>query len=309
MEWETSLTKYSKYQAAAGLSERTIAGRDELLRNLISFSKVRRPQLITTEDLLDFLNRPHYRTGGPLSPGTKQVERSYLQNWTRWMHQSGYIAYDPGSRLPRVKVPRRQARPLSIEHINALMNSDIRQATRDKVTILANTGLRIGEVVRIRKSDYDWHTNSFHSSRKGGLIQTIHANSAVQEVAQRKAKERSEWWFPSPYTSSQFPNGGGHVLMKSASTAISKAMRRIGITDTRLTTHSLRHFYACILLAQGTQLHVVQQLLGHASLATTQLYIQVGEEELKQAVSQLPTIGQRIPDSHNTDSRNQLLTA
>ena len=181
-------------------------------------------------------------------------------------------------------------------HIQALLECGIRQRTRDYITILSNTGLRIGEVVKIKHTDYDWHTDSFHSVRKGGFVQTIHAREAVRKIIARGADNGSEWLFPTSYRNSQFPQGGGHVLMKSASDSISRAMRRIGINDKRITTHSIRHFYACILLAQGVPVHIVQQLMGHASLATTQLYIKINDNEVREAQNLLPYIGEGMTE-------------
>lgn len=124
---------------------------------------------------------------------------------------------------------------------------------------------------------YHWTTHTIAVVRKGGFRQTLHANEAVQEVAARRANLCSKWWFPAPHSNSAFPEGDGHIHMRSASDTTSRAMRRIGILDRKITTHSIRHFYATLLLAQGTPLHIVQKAMGHASLATTQLYIQVDE--------------------------------
>lgn len=293
MTWEELLDRYKSYQVAAGLSPRTIHQRQSVILGLAKLSKSR-PQLITAEDMIAYLNRPHARTGGPLSPGTKQTERSYIQCWSQWMVDQGYLAYDPAARLPKVKVPRRLARPINMIHVERLYESGIRQNTRDYITVLANTGLRIGEVVAIESKMYDWSTNTFSVIRKGGFRQTIYANPAVQEVAARRNEIGSQWWFPSEYSNSQFPKGDGHVLMKSASDTICRAMRRIGIADPRITTHSIRHFYACMLIARNSPIHIVQEVLGHASLSTTQLYLQVQEEAVISAVNNVPYIGDNM---------------
>src|SRR5690606_4346278 len=104
----------------------------------------------------------------------------------------------------------------------------------------------------------------------------------------------SGWWFPSPYPNREFPDGGGHILMKSASDAVAHAIRRAGITDPRLTGHSLRHLFATQLLREGVPIRVVQEALGHASLATTQLYTEVTEDELQEGVDRLPPIPIRV---------------
>lgn len=303
MNWEENLDRFACYQRAAGLSERTIKSRAEVLGMLAARSQ-RRPQLVDHVDMVDHLNRQHARTGGKLSPGTKQVERSYLQVWGRWMVLEGYLAHNPSDRLPKVRVPRRMARPLRIQHIEALLESGIRQSTQDQIGIAATTGLRIGEVVRIHGRDYDPRTQTLRAVRKGGITHYLLLPELALDIANRMP--RNGWWFPSPYSSRQFPDGGGHILMKSASTKITLALRRTGINDTRITAHSLRHYFACSLIANEVPLHVVQELMGHASIATTQLYLEVSDTEVHDAVSKVPYIGRRVtPQSGNS----QLLVA
>lgn len=87
-----------------------------------------------------------------------------------------------------------------------------------------------------------------------------------------------------------FPNGGGHILMASASDRVSKAIRAAGITDPRITGHSLRHYAATEMIRRGASLRAVQEFLGHASLATTQLYAEVTLDDMREANSVLPSI-------------------
>lgn len=290
MTWDHILAHFAAHQHAAGLSERTIAGREAVLRMLADRSG-RGPRQVELVDLLEHLGRPHARSGGQLSPGTKQVERSYLQTWGKWMVDEGYLAHSPAARLPRVKVPRRRPRPLRMEHIDLMLESGAYRRTREIITIAALTGLRVGEVVKIRGEDVDMISGTIRSNRKGGLDHLVWMPADVRAIAE--TKPTSGWWFPSPYRNEQFPDGGGHILMKSASSRISRVLRRAGIKDPRITGHSLRHFYATTLLREGVKVRVVQEMLGHASLATTQLYLEVTDDEMAAAAQGLPRIDPR----------------
>lgn len=289
MTWDQVRHRFAVHQRAAGLADRTIKSRDELLEKLARFTEVA-PVHITKWDLEEFLGRPNHRTGKPLSPGTKQVERSYLKTVFAWLMDEGVRASDPAVRLPRVKVPRRKPRPLRLEHIDLMLDSGAYQSTRDMITIAACTGLRVGEVVKIHDDDIDWVTNTIRSTRKGGLEHVVHMPPAVVEIAQRRRGRG--WWFPSTYKNSEFPDGGGHILMKSASTRISIILRKVGI-PAPITGHSLRHFYATTLLREGAPIRVVQEMMGHASLATTQLYAEVTDEEMSDASQLIPDIAPR----------------
>lgn len=292
IEWTFMLARFRAFQIAAGLGERTIESRETMLTTLAERTQ-KLPSEIEYDDLVEFLGRPHARKGGPLAPGTKQVERSYLQVWGRWAVDEGYLTVDPARRLPKVRMPRREARPLELVHIAAMLNQPtLWQSTLDMITIGANTGLRVSEIAAIHGSDFDPYTGTIRSIRKGGITHYVQCPPAVLEIAQRMPPDG--WWFPSGYRNKLFPDGGGHILGKSASTRICTVMRRVGITDPKLTAHSLRHFYCCLLIAQGVPLHVVQEMMGHASLATTQLYMRVTQHELDQAVATIPTIGPSV---------------
>lgn len=287
--WNDVRSAWAAEQRAAGLSHRTIEGRDAVLALLERTGRT--PLNISKADLVMVLNRPNARTGEPLSPGTKQVERSYIQTFTRWLLEEGYRDEDPGARLRKVKVPRRRPRPVTESHIEQMLDHGY-QSTRDMIVIGALTGLRMSEIVKMHTDDIDWTTNTIRSIRKGGLHHVVHMPHAVQEIMRRRGDERG-WIFPSPYANRQFPEGGGHVLMKSASTSVSRVLRAAGILDPKITGHSLRHYYATTLLRRGVNVRVVQEMMGHASLATTQIYMEVTDEEQSAAASAMPFISSR----------------
>lgn len=298
MDWDENIRAFELHQRAANMADRTIEGRSATLRMLASRCP-RGPLHVEKIDMLELLARPHARTGEPLSAGTKQVERSTLQVWGKWMLDEGIRAFDPAARLPKVRVPRRRPRPLKLDHIDLMLDGGAYRRTREIITIAALTGLRIGEIVRIRGEDVDWISGSIRSTRKGGLEHVVWMQDDVRQIAHGKPREG--WWFPSPYKNSRFPDGGGHVLMKSASDGISRLMRRVGIVDPRITGHSLRHFHATTLLREGAPIRVVQEMLGHASLATTQLYAEVTDDDMASAIQMLPRIGPRATTNRGSE--------
>lgn len=288
MEWDETLNRFRTFQQSAGLGHRTIESREAVLRALASHS-AQTPARLAFDHLTAFLTRPHAYTGAALAPGTKQVERSYLQVWSKWALAENIISTDIATRLPRVKVPRRRGRPVVQAHVEAMLKIDsLWQTTLDMIAIAVNIGLRVNEIVSIHGHDYDPHSQRLRIVRKGGFIQYVRCNRAVVEIAERLPADG--WWFASPYPNKLFPEGGGHILPKSASARMIVTMRRVGIKDPRLTGHSLRHFYCCLQLRIGTPIHVVQELMGHASLATTQMYIQVTDEEVNTAAALTPYI-------------------
>lgn len=287
MDWELTLSDYATHQRAARLSEKTIRNREECLR-IVARTSRRGPDEVTLLDLERTLARRHPRTGLPLAAGTVQSERSYMQSFFRWMKKQKLRKDNPAKDLPKVKVPRRKPRPLRLDQIEDVLNSGIYSRTRDIILIAAFTGLRLGEVVKIRGEEVDLADMTIRSIRKGDLDWQGTLNDELLSIAVRYP--RSGWWFPSPYPNALFPNGDGHILMASASDRVSKAIRAAGITDRRITGHSLRHYAATEMLRRGAHIRAVQEFLGHASLATTQLYAEVTLEDMRVANDTLPPI-------------------
>lgn len=282
--WEVILSRFEVYQRAGNISPKTVQNREECYRMLAARTR-RDPLDVTQDDLLSLLARNHARTGKPIAAGTKAAERSYLKALFRWLNEEGYRDDDPSARLPKVKIPRSQPRPFRAAQIDAILDGGIYRRTRDIIMIAAMTGLRIGEVVKIRGEDVDLDAMMISSLRKGGFEHRVPLHPDLLPLA--LSYPRQGWWFPSPYTNEKFPNGGGHILMASASDRISKAIRAAGITDHKITAHSLRHFYASQMLQNGANIRVVQENLGHASLATTQIYTEVTDQQKTEGVAVL----------------------
>lgn len=287
MGWEHALRGFESYQVAANLSAKTIQNRSECLR-LLARNTGKEPEDITLTDLQTQLSRTHPRTGQRLAQGTMQSERSYFQTFFAWMVDEGQIDKNPTDRLRKIKMARRKPRPFRLEQVDAMIDSGAYSRTRDIITIAALTGLRIGEIVRIRGEDVDRAGMVLRTVRKGNLQHLLAITPMLVEIVDRYPS--TGWWFPSKARSRRFPNGGGHILMESASDAVSKAIRRAGITDPNLTGHSLRHFCATTMLRNGVPIRVIQEHLGHASLATTQLYTEVTIEDLHEGVAVMPVI-------------------
>lgn len=306
MDWEQTLSDYATHQRASRLSEKTIRNRAELLATVARITR-RGPDAVALPDLEKVLGRTHPRTSEPLAAGTMQSERSYMQSFFKWLKKTGQRRDNPAKDLRKVKVPRRRARPLRLDQIEAMMQSGIYTRTRDIITIGALSGLRLGEIVKIRGEDVDLVGMTIRSTRKGNLDHRLPLHPELAVLAGRYPTRG--WWFPSPYPNREYPNGGGHILMKSASDRVSKAIRAAGVEDRRITGHSLRHFLATTLLREGVQIRVVQEILGHASLATTQLYADVTDEDMLEGIVHAPVIPQLTRSGRKVKLKSATLAA
>ncbi len=177
------------------------------------------------------------------------------------------------------KVARERAGQLNSSH---LARTEAERLTRDEALLetLYGSGLRAIEVAGLNASDIDFPAEELRVSRrygKGGKERIVPLG--------RKEKEALDRWLGfSGHSDDQpvFTNSrGGRLTTRSIQNIVRKALSRVA-DATATNPHSLRHAFATHLLERGADLRAVQELLGHASLATTQIYSHVTVERLKQ---------------------------
>jgi integrase/recombinase XerD len=184
-------------------------------------------------------------------------------------------------------VPRTLPRPLSVDEVTALIAAPADDGTpvalRDRAILetLYGAGLRISELVGLDVDDVDLDEGSVRAFGKGSRERVVplgrYATAALQAylVRARPALAR-------PRTrGALFLNQRGGRLTRQGCTNIVKAMARRAGIGKRVTPHMLRHSFATHLLEGGADVRVVQELLGHASVATTQVYTLVTKDRLR----------------------------
>jgi integrase/recombinase XerD len=182
---------------------------------------------------------------------------------------------------------RRKALPLvlSAQEVRALFAALPNPRHRLMTLLLYSSGLRVGELVRLRAADLDLDRRLIRVRHgKGGKDRyTLYAEAVAEDVAHYRALYRPEHYlFPGP-------RGDRPISTRSVQKVIAAAAARAGI-EKRLTPHTLRHSFATHLLEQGVDLRHIQELLGHASPATTQIYTHVTQRDLVQIRSPLDSL-------------------
>jgi site-specific recombinase XerD len=150
--------------------------------------------------------------------------------------------------------------------------------------LAAYQGLRVHEIAKMHGRDVDLGGALLRVSGKGGVVAELPLHSEVERAA--LTMPRSSWWFSSTFAPDRPIQG------RTVTTHISTAMRRAGVAG---VPHSLRHWHATALLRGGTDIRTVQTLMRHASLATTQVYLEVTDEDRRAAVLRLPVLGDVAP--------------
>jgi len=147
------------------------------------------------------------------------------------------------------------------------------------ILLAAYQGLRVFEIAKFRGSDIDLVSREMVVEGKGG----VHAVLPLHPIIEAEAAHYGPGlWFPQHVANVQ---NTGHILGASVSSILSTAMKRAGVPG---SAHSLRHWHATELLRSGVDSRVTQQLMRHASLATTQRYMHVDDTQRRAGLLLLP---------------------
>ncbi|MDP9351445.1 MAG: tyrosine recombinase XerC [Chloroflexota bacterium] len=223
-----------------------------------------------------------------LSTRTVSRKLSAIRSFYKLMHRDGYISHDPllGIRSPKPGRPLPSF--LSPEQARALVSShqgDDPQALRDRalVELLYGTGLRVSEAVALDLGQVDPNLREAVVVGKGGKTRVVVVGEQALEALRLYLEQGRPRLASKPRERALFLNRLGTRLSdRSARTIVEEWRKQAGL-PAAISPHTLRHSFATHMLDGGADLRVVQDLLGHASLNTTQVYTHVTQAESRRA--------------------------
>lgn len=277
-----------------GLSGNTIEAYRRDLGRYIEFLKEhgrRNPALAGEPEIAAFiqdLSESEYEPGKPYRPSSVARTLAAVRSFHKFLVREGDATVDPAEGVSRPKVPRNLPRPLTVDEVAALIAApgvDGKPATlRDRAILetLYGAGLRISELVGLNVDDVDLDEGSVRALGKGSKERVVPLGRYAKRALESYLVRGRPALAASRSAGALFLNQRGGRLTRQGCTNIIKAQaRRAGIRK-RVTPHMLRHSFATHLLEGGADVRVVQELLGHASVATTQIYTLVTKDRLRE---------------------------
>jgi integrase/recombinase XerD len=233
---------------------------------------------------------------------------SAVRQFYRFLYAEGHRPDDPAAILEGPKRGRTVPKVLSIEEVDRLLAAarvageraelaapDRLRAARLTclIEVLYATGLRVSELVTLPASAAEPQARMLIVRGKGGKERLVPLNEAAKQamrdylalLAAASPEPKSRWLFPSFGES-------GHLTRQHFARDLKSLAAAAGLRPDRVSPHVLRHAFASHLLHNGADLRVVQTLLGHADISTTQIYTHVLEERLKSLVRDLHPLGE-----------------
>ncbi|HTS15357.1 MAG TPA: tyrosine recombinase, partial [Candidatus Sulfotelmatobacter sp.] len=228
---------------------------------------------------------------GPLRPSTRRRRAAAIRAFYRFAYAEGLIDVDVAGRLDLPRPGRRLPDPLAPDEVARLLDAsmgDEPAALRDHalLELLYASGLRIGEATALDRQDLSFEGGYVRVIGKGDRERLVPVGDpALEALAAYDGTARAAW-LPD---AAALPRGGALFVTRrgrrlgrmAAWRAVQAAAQRAGLHG-HVTPHTLRHSFATHLLEGGADLRVVQELLGHASISTTQLYTHLTGERIKQ---------------------------
>lgn len=245
-------------------------------------------QTVVHDDLIEFV-AARRRSERATSSIARQIAAVRMLH--RYLATEQYRPDDPTTRLDGVRVPTGIPKPLSEGQVASLLaavvgTEPVHLRDRALLELLYATGARVSEVVGLSIGDLDFDDSLVRLLGKGGKERIVPFGSAAAEAIDiwfspsgrvRLAPDR---WRRRGDAEAVFLNQrGGRLSRQGAWLVIKKYGERAGIRD-HLSPHVLRHSCATHLLDHGADMRIVQEMLGHASISTTQVYTQVSQERL-----------------------------
>jgi integrase/recombinase XerC len=226
-------------------------------------------------------------------PATLGRKLASLRAFFRYLAREGRCRLDPTAGISAPRQPKRLPSPLPVDDCKALVESPCasgrgeqraRGALRDRalVELLYGAGLRVGEAAALDVRDLDLHRGEVRVMGKGSVERVVPLPAAARQAlaayldARRAPGILGEPLFPSLRAREGRPRRLG---TRDIRRVLKARARAAGLAD-RVHPHRLRHSYATHLLDMGADLREIQELLGHASLSTTEKYTAVSAERL-----------------------------
>ncbi len=233
------------------------------------------------------LSSSTHSDGRPYRASSVVRALSSVRSFHRFLMREGEAARDPSAGVVRPKLPRSLPRPLTVDEVGRLLAVPSRGTPaelRDRAVleVLYGAGLRISELVGLDVDDVDLEEGSVRVLGKGGKERDVPLGRFARDAVRSYISSGRPALATNASRAALFLNQrGGRLTRQGCWGILPKHVKRAGI-DKRVTPHTLRHSFATHLLEGGADVRVVQELLGHASVATTQIYTLVTKEHLRE---------------------------
>ena len=292
MKWNIALQDYQYYlKIEKGLAKNTIESYSRDVKKLIQFLEetnlVVSPISITNDDIQQFI----YTASKTINARSQSRLISGLRNFFDYLVFEDYRKENPTDLIESPKIGRKLPDTLSLKEIDLLINSiDLSepQGERNRTILetLYSCGLRVSELINLKLSDLFFDEGFIRVLGKGNKERFVPINTQTQKYILFYINSiRIHLSIQKKFEDTIFLNRRGKNLTRvMIFTIIKNLVIKAGIKK-KISPHTFRHSFATHLLERGADLRAIQQMLGHQSITTTEIYMHLDKSFLKQVVN------------------------
>jgi len=287
---KTLKTQFLEYlEIEKGRGVKTVENYDRYLNRFLAYGKVSAPKQITEQMVREFrivLNRSG-GVSGTMKKNTQNYHLIALRAFLKFLRKRDIESLNP----ERIELAKQGARDLDLitaDELDRIMRAPLGNelgALRDRaiLELLFSTGLRVSELCALNQ-DIDLTRDEFSVRGKGEKVRVVFLSPSAKTAVAAYLKKRgdmSEALFVSYGKGSPKTKDLPRITPRSVERLVKRYAIHAGITR-KVTPHVIRHSFATDLLENGADLRSVQALLGHANIATTQVYTHVTDKHLRE---------------------------
>ena len=295
--FETIMSEYAHHlEKERNLSAHTIRaylGDLESFVENLQIQKIDDISVVTIAHIRSWLATQQVKGGARTTLSRRAVS---IRLFTKWASKKGYLSKDVGATLATPKGQRKLPEVLSIADATLAMDSLATRVAEEEtplsmrdcaiLELLYATGARVSELCGLDLDDIDYQRNTIRVLGKGNKERTIPlGNPAMKAVEAWLKNARNEVATSASGRAVFLGSRGKRIDQRTVRTVVYEALSALEGIE-KMGPHALRHTAATHLLEGGADLRTVQEILGHASLATTQIYTHVSTERLQKAFKQ-----------------------
>ncbi|MGH2681947.1 MAG: site-specific tyrosine recombinase XerD [Actinomycetota bacterium] len=287
--YRRDLRRYAGYLAEHGVEEPTQVGEDDIA------------------GFVRYLSSAEYAPEKRYRASSVARALAAVRTFHRFLVREGDTEADPAEGVARPKVPRNLPKPLSVDEVASLLAAPGRESPVELrntaiLETLYGAGLRISELVSLDVDDADLEEGSVRVLGKGSKERIVPLGRyAVRGLGAYLTRGRPALAGPQSRAALFLNQRGGRLTRQGCTNILKQTAARAGIQK-RVTPHMLRHSFATHLLEGGADVRVVQELLGHASVSTTQIYTLVTKDRLREVYFSAHPRARRPPARDGTNS-------
>jgi len=293
-EIQNLINKFISYiEINRNRSLKTVNNYRRYLNRFFTFAKINSVKEINqniVDNFILYLRRQNGTRDGEMKTNTRNYHLIALRMFLKYLAKEDIKSFSPD----KIELARQQPRQVDflekeelkkmIYAPNLIKESEITKLRDIAILeLLFSTGLRVSELANLKKESINLHKDEFSIRGKGGKIRVVFLSDTAKEALIKYLEKRTDVSDALFVRTDIDPkkNELGNLTPRSIQRIVKKYAKIAGITK-RVTPHTLRHSFATDLLYQGADIRSVQEMLGHSSISTTQVYTHITNKRLKE---------------------------